>query len=710
MEAGTPHPLESFFWPQSIAVFGASPDPHRIRGLLLRYLRRTGYPGAILPINPSYAEIEGMRCYPDLAATGQRPDLAIVAIPASGVLAAAEDCAGHGVKHLVIISSGFAEEGGAAGDVQAELTALARRTGMRMAGPNCEGYWNALMPATTTFSPTVDFKEGEVESPRVSDRRIGVVAQSGGIGFSFFNRGRAYGLGFSYVISTGNEADLSLADFMDYMVRDERTHAVLIFCEAIRDPAGFLAAAAEARRRGKPVIAIKVGNSAAGARATASHTASLSGWQSAYAAAFRRHNIITAEDPDEALAIAGMLLTGPAPSGRRVGITTASGGGGAWMADTLTAHGLEVPILSGAVQERIRSYIPAYGSAQNPVDTTAAGAQTRVMQMNTLEILEASDEVDAIVMVTSLASETRVSVDQERIAPLIARGRKPITVWSYTLPSAFGRSQVNAAGLYVHTDLRGVGMALAKYAAFGARLRQAAPEAAAPRQAAVALPDGVSGILTEHRVKQLLSGYGLPASAEALATSAAEAAAHAVRLGFPVALKIQSPDIPHKTEAGGVRLNLADATSVTEAHGEVLAAARAHQPDARIEGVLVQKMAPKGVELVLGMVNDPTFGPVMMVGSGGVMVELLGDVAHGLAPLDAAEAEEMIRSLKLAKLLTGFRGSPPLDIAAVARLLVTLSQIAADHAGRIREMEFNPVIVHAGGAGLTIADALITLA
>ena len=702
------HPLESFFWPKSIAVLGASPDPHRIRGLLLRYLRRVGYPGKILPINPSYQDIDGMRCYPDLAATGEQVELVIMAIPAQNVVAAAQECARHGVKHLVIISSGFAEEGGAAGDLQGQLTAIARRTGMRMSGPNCEGYYNALMPATTTFSPTVDFQEGATPRPLVSTRRIGVVAQSGGVGFSFFNRGAAYGLGFSYVISTGNEADLSLADFMDYMVRDERTHAVLIFCEAIRDPAGFQKAAAEAQRRGKPVIAIKVGNTAAGARATASHTASLSGWGSAYAAAFRKHNIITAEDPDEALAIAGLLLTGPAPAGRRVGITTASGGGGAWMADTLIAHGLEVPVLSEAVQAKIRAYIPAYGSPQNPVDTTAAGALTRPMQMSTLEILEASDEVDAIVMVSSLASETRVSIDHDRVAPLIARQKKPITLWSYTIPSAFGRGQVNEAGIYVHTDLRGVGNAVAKYAEFGARLRRGTNAASTPA-ASVSLPPGAAGILTEHRSKALLAGYGLPAGAEALARTAAEAAALAARIGFPVALKIQSPDIPHKTEAGGVRLGLTTAAEVEAAFAAITDAAKTYKPGAAIEGILVQKMAPKGVELVLGMVNDPTFGPVMMVGSGGTMVELLGDVAHGLAPLPAPEAEEMIRGLKLSPLLTGFRGSKPLDVSAVAALLSRISQIAADHADRIQEMEFNPVIVHADGSGLTIADALITL-
>ncbi len=383
------------------------------------------------------------------------------------------------------------------------------------------------------------------------------------------------------------------------------------------------------------------------------------------------------------------------------------------MADTLIAHGLEVPVLSAATQAKIRAYIPAYGSPQNPVDTTAAGAQTRIMQMNTLELLEEVDEVDAIVMVSSLSSETRVSMDKDRIAPLLARARKPITVWSYTLPSAFGRGQVNGAGLYVHTDLRGVGNALAKYAEFGARLRRggtAAPAGGAPAGGAVVpLPAGASGVLTEHRTKALLAGYGLPVAAESLAGSAAEAAAIAARLGFPVVLKIQSPDIPHKTEADGVRLNLSSAVEVTAAHDAIIAAAKAYKPGAVIEGVLVQKMAPKGVELVLGMVNDPTFGPVMMVGSGGTAVELLGDVAHGLAPLAAEEAEEMIRSLKLSPLLTGFRGAKPLDVGKIAELLSRLSQIAADHRDRIQEMEFNPIIIHADGSGLTIADALITL-
>jgi acyl-CoA synthetase (NDP forming) len=317
----TEHALQSFFWPESIAVLGGSPDVHRIRGRLLHQLRENGFPGRILPINPSYQEIDGLRCYPSIGAVGEPVDLALVAIPAAGVAPALEECAKAGVKNALIISSGFAEEGGAAGDMQAALVEVTQRTGIRACGPNCEGYFNALGKVATTFSPTVEMRE---EEGRVlaSERRVGVIAQSGGIGFALFNRGKAAGIGFSYVISTGNEADLNMADFLDYMVEDKNTHAVMLFCETVRDGPGFIAALAKAKRLGKPIIAIKIGRSDAGKRASASHTASLSGSYTAYRAVFERYGVIEAEDPDEAVAIAGVLLTCPLPKGRRTGIIT----------------------------------------------------------------------------------------------------------------------------------------------------------------------------------------------------------------------------------------------------------------------------------------------------------------------------------------------------------------------------------------------------
>ncbi len=700
------HPLETFFWPRSVAVLGASPDLPRVRGLLLRHLRHNGFAGRIVPINPSYPAIDGLPCFPTLAAAGGEIDLAVVAIPANAVAAAAEDCARCGVKHLVVISSGFAEEGDSGGGLQAKLMEIARRTGMRVAGPNCEGYFNVLGKVSTTFSPTVEVRDGEEPTP-CSDRRIGVIAQSGGIGFSLFNRGRAAGLAFSYVISTGNEADLTAADFLDYMIEDERTHAVMLFCETIRDGARFVAAAEAARRRGKPIVAIKIGRSEAGRRAAASHTAALSGTHTAYRAVFARTGIIEAEDPDEAVAIAGLLVTCPPPKGRRVAVITASGGGGAWMADTLAAHGLSVPTLSPQVQAEIRSYTPSYASAQNPIDVTAQGGNTGPMVMRTLELLEASEEVDSVVLVSSLASEIRVMLDPARMRPLIERRQKPVAVWTYTIPSLFGRGQAAACGLFLHVDLRACGIAmdsLETYAEGQAR-GHAAPAIAFPG----ALPADLPRVLPEYRAKALLAPFGLPATSERLCRSAAEAAAAAADLGFPVALKVQSSQILHKTEAGGVRLGLRDRGEVEAAWGDIIRAAARYRPDAHIDGILVQRMAPKGHELAIGMVNDATFGPIMMVGFGGTTIELFGDVAHRPAPISAEEAAIMIRSLRSARLLEGFRGAAPVDILPAAELVARLSEAAFAHRERIQEMELNPVILHADGSGLTIADALVLL-
>ena len=699
------HPLHSFFWPTSIAVLGASPDLHRIRGRLLHQLRENDFPGRILPINPSYQEIGGLPCFPSIGAVGEPIDLALIAIPAAGVAAAVEECAKAGVKNTLIISSGFAEEGGSAGDMQADLVAITKRYGIRTCGPNCEGYFNSLGKVATTFSPTVETQE-DPNTVLVSDRRIGVIAQSGGIGFALFNRGKAAGLGFSYVISTGNEADLGMADFLDYMVEDQHTSAVMLFCEAIRNGPGFVAALEKARRLGKPVIAIKVGKSDAGTRAAASHTASLSGSYTAYRAIFERYGVIEAEDADEAVSIAGVMLTCPLPRGRRVGIVTVSGGGGAWMADTISQHGMIVPNLSAETQASLRPLMPSYGASGNPVDVTAQGSNTGPAMMTVMEHLADSDEIDMLVLVSSLASTTRASLEAERIKATVARCGKPMTAWTYTLPSDFGRKAAAGCGLFVHSDLRACGLAFGKLASYAEAMARPLPEPFVPVSGA--LYPGLPHVVPEHLAKQVLAAW-LPDARETLVASADAAAESAAVLGFPVVLKVQSSDVPHKTETGGVRLNLADRSSVAAAYNAILADVARHKPDAKIDGVLVQKMAPKGHELIIGMVNDPTFGPIMMLGMGGVTVELFGDVVHGPAPIDEREAERLIRSLKSSRLLTGFRGATPIDLTPVARLVAALSRAALTLTDQVDAFELNPVILHADGSGLTVADALLTM-
>lgn len=678
----------------------------------MRYLTGVGYAGHIYPVNPSYQEVDGITCFPTLTAIGAPIDVVVLALPAALIADELENCAAAGAKFAIVLSAGFVEAGAEGADLQRQLQDIAKRTGVRVIGPNCQGFYNIPGRITTTFSPTVAPAAGGAYTP-VSQRRVGIIAQSGGIGFSLFARGRAAGLGFSYIVSSGNEADLTTSDLLDYMVHDDRTDVIVLFCETVRDPQGFVTGLAEAQRRGKPVIALKVGTSPAAQRAAASHTAALTGWDTGYRAVFERYNVIQAEHPDDAIAIAGVFATCPLPKGRRAGIITVSGGGGALMADMLAAQGLAIPELSPVLQTRIASYIPAHGSTLNPVDLTLNSAE---LVMPTIELLEQSDEVDMIVLVSQLASGEIMPLDAQLTRTIVDRQAKPVATWTYTLPSPAGLKLANDSGLFMHLDLRNCARGVGKLTDYAERNGhfQTALAAQDPGTAAHAA-SGESGtlemrqVLSEHRTRQVLAGFGLPAPEDELALNAAHAQEIATRLGYPVVLKVQSPDIPHKTEAGGVRLNLADAAAVRAAHAAILAAAQAYRPDAHIEGVLVQRMAPKGHELVIGMVNDATFGPIMMMGLGGIGIELFGDVVHCPAPLSADEARTALNTLKSSALFHGYRGAPAIDLAPVAQLIAQISQIAHALRVHIAEMEFNPVIVHADGSGVTLADALMIL-
>jgi acetate---CoA ligase (ADP-forming) len=701
---------DDFFWPKSIALVGASPDAHTIRGRLTHFIVKNKFPGKFYPVNPTHKEIEGHRAYPTVTSIGEPIDLAVVVIPAKLVVDVVEECARVGVRNVMIIASGFAEEGGAASGLQERLEEISTRTGIRIAGPNCEGYFNALGDVAATFSPVVEnlAKERETVVEIAPDKRVGVVSQSGGLGFALYMRGRALGLSFSYVISSGNEVDLSTAHYLEYMVRDSRTQMVMLLCETIRDGERFRRAAMEAERLGKPIIVVKIGRSDAGARAAASHTASLTGSQTAYSAVFRRYGIIEANDLDEACAIAAVMASCPPPKGRRVGFVTGSGGGGAIAADVFSSFGFTVPALSEPVQAKIRPLIPPHASPQNPVDITAQGGQTGPVMMTCMEILDACDDVDMICVIVSTARENGVSLIAERMKAVVQRGKSPLVVWTYTLPSAIGRKTAGEGGAVLLSDLSLLALSLSKLADYAEHRTKLAPEVKV-QVAPLSLPADTPSVLSEYRVKLLFAPYGLRADQELLATSASDAAAAATKLGFPVVLKIQSGDVMHKTEVGGVKLHLNDAQAVSAAYDAILASVKAHKPNARIEGLLVQKMAPKGHELVVGMVNDPTFGPIMMVGFGGVTVELFGDVVHAPAPLSVSEAAALIGRLKSAKLLQGFRGAPAVDIKPAAELIARLSEAAVANKDRIREMEFNPVILHADGSGVSIADALVVL-
>ena len=698
------HPLDSFFAPGSIALIGASRDHEKIPGRLLAYLRKNEFPGQIYPVNPNYGDIEGLKCFKSIADIGQPIDLAIIIIPARVVIGALEECAAAGVKNCVIISSGFAEEGGDSAAMQDRIVAIAKRTGMRISGPNAEGFMSEVQKVAATFSPTVDVKPGHV--PLVaSRRRIAVVAQSGGIGFAIKHRAKAMGVAISYCVSAGNESDLGAGEFLEYMVQDASTDVILLFIEGIRDVDKFVAAAKRAAEVGKPVIVTKVGRSGAGQRAAASHTASMAGWSAAYDAVFAKYGFIVSNDMDEAVTIAAVLASNPLPKGDRVAVLTVSGGAGIWGADTVSMQGMKVPSLSEGIQSEIKKWMPSYGAAGNPVDVTAQGVSSGGLQKS-IELFDASNEVDATLVIMSFSSETRMPFNEAELKPVISAQNKPVVFYSYTLPSDFARRELAKSGVVILSGLTHVGVAMRRlhdYSKF--KLPPAADAAVLPVcdfSAHLKSPT-----LSEFDSKALLRDAGIALPDEVLVTERDGLDVAIAKAGFPLVMKIQSRDIPHKSEVGGVRVNITTKGEAFSTYQLLLDNARKHRPSADIQGVLVGPMAKKGVEIIVGTLMDATFGPMIMVGLGGITTELFRDVIYRPAPVSATEASAMLAELKAAPLLSGFRGAAKTDIPALSKLISQISVLSANARGEIAEIELNPVLVHPEGHGVTIVDALV---
>lgn len=687
-----------FLNPQSIALLGASPDEHKLRGKITHYLDLNKYRGRLYFINPTHKTINGRDCLPDIGSVPEAVDLAIIVVPAPQVMGALQDCASAGARNAIIMTSGFAEEGGDKADLQQEIAAIGRRSGMRICGPNAEGFHNVVESISATFSPTVEIVPDPM--PALSQKRLGVIAQSGGLGFALFNRGTRMGLQFSQIVTVGNECDLTVGNFLGHMADDPETSVILMFLEAVRQPDLFVEAARQAAANGKTVIVIRAGRSDEGKAATASHTGALASSSSAYEAAFRRHGIIGVDDLDAALAIAALALAFPKPKGRRVGVVTVSGGAGAMVTDALVEAGFTVPELKAETQAAIRALIPSYGATRNPVDVTGQATRTGA-PLKVIEMLSAGDEVDIVVMASTMSNETRPPVDPDGLRAVVAQQRKPVAFYTYTYPSTFGLRALASAGCAPFTSAKAMGEALA------ALLRHAPAPADGQTLGITDIDLPVhDGALSERAAKELLSGLGVPVPKGRLVPKGEDAATIASGLAFPMVAKIQSPDILHKTEIGGVRLGIADTNALAVACQELTEAAARAIAGARIEGVLVEEMAGAGVELIVGCVRDETFGPVLTVGLGGTTTELFSDVSRRLAPVSEQEAEAMLRELKSWPLLEGYRGAPARDVASACRAIAAMSRLAAAEQ-RIAEIEINPLRVH--DAGVTALDALVVL-
>jgi acetate---CoA ligase (ADP-forming) len=704
--------LRRLLAPNSVAVIGASGDSETLRGRLTRALLGHGYAGPVYPVTRSQREVLGLRAYGTVAELPEAADLAVILVPAAVVPSTLEECGSRGVGAAIVISSGFAEERGEAAQARdSELRRIARRYGMLVCGPNSEGVVNPLARLVATFSPVFHDSRRSLLPDIPHGRPIAVSCQSGALTFAFMNRGRDRQLRFTYQVSAGNQTILEAHDYVDWMLDHGGADIFLLYLEAIAEPERFRAVADKAAAAGRPLIVAKVGRSLAGRRAAASHTGSLAAAGAVDDAIFRHHGIIRGEDLDHMLDVAAAFAFCPLPAGNRVAIITGSGGSAVWMADILSAHGLELPVLEDDVQRRILQLLPSYASAKNPVDATAQAIH-EVGYARLVEIVRESRRIDMILLIGSLADDATAAKRAAELAALGGPRDKPILLVTYTGASAPAMAAFAAAGIPAYTSMPSCARAiraLVDYARFQERRHLPAPPAIGRTvRAATARALAAAGtVLNEAAAKTVLAGYGIPRPPEAVATSADAAAAAAARIGGPVALKVQSPDIVHKTEAGALALGITGERAVREAYAQVLRNAETAHPEAAIEGVLVQRMAPPGQEIILGVSRDPNFGPMLMVGLGGIHVELLRDVAFAPVPIGVDAAQALLGELKGAALLDGVRGAPPADRAALADLIAVLSRFAADHAEQIAEIDLNPVIVHPRGQGLSIVDALI---
>lgn len=693
--------LEALARPRGIAIIGASSDPTKIGGRPLRFVKESGFQGGIYPINPRYDEVQGVRAYASLEDVDGPVDLAVVAVPRDHVLDAIRACGRHGVQVATVFSGGFGETDEAGAELQRELIETARAAGVRVLGPNTIGSMNRSTGAVGTFAAAVGVP---VTRPVVG--RAGLVSQSGAVAAHWVVEALELGLDLGTWIATGNEGDVDFADALALLALDDEVPVIAAYMEGCRNGDKLREALAIAQDQGKPVVLLKVGTSEVGARAAASHTASLVGSDQVFDALFEQYNVLRAESMAELLDLTYALTVGKLPTGNRAGLFTASGGMGILMADRAAQAGLEVPPVPAGRQAELKAIWPPAG-VNNPIDMTAQVMNSRTLLGDFADVVLREGDYDCLVMALSYMGQLEPWTDLVVEALTRVRADHPETpLFVSMLATPEVRQAVEQLGITVFRDVNeavAVAGRLARYALRRTHRR----EVVVPVLEAPTLQAGQ--VLTEVEAKAVLAAAGVPVVPERVVRSAEEAAAAATALGLPVAMKIVSPDIVHKTEIGGVALGLASAAEAADAYTRIDAAARSAFPAARIDGVLVAPMVPDGVETILGAFNDPTFGPVVMFGLGGVFVEVLKDVRYRLAPFDEQSAAEMIREIRGFAILDGARGKPPVDLDALAAALSALSRFAAAHRDVLDSVDVNPFLARPRGYGGVAVDALVTV-
>lgn len=703
--------LEGVFNPKSVAVIGASNQPGKWGYLLLEHIIEGGYKGKIYPVNPKGGEIQGLKAYPSIKDIAGTVDLAVIGIPASIVQGAVEDCAAKGVKGLIIVTAGYGETGSEGKKLEDAIARTVQASGMRLVGPNCIGIISSS--ANLNASSTI-FAKGD----------IGFVTQSGNLSEDVRLLLQQRGWGFSKLVSMGNQTDIRFHEYLEYLKDDLHTKVVLLHIEEVKDGKRFLEAARKVLKK-KPVVAFKVGQTNAGTRAVMSHTGSLAGRYEIYEAAFRQTGIISASDVSDLVDFGGALAQLPPPKGKRVVVLTDGGGHAAMACDAAEKLGLEVPILSSETQQKLREVLLPQSQTMNPVDFAGAADADLWSYTRVAEIVLQDKDVDGFLIVGALfgfysagfGQGIQIELDvTKKLCEIAAKYKKPVIMHHVPFPENDPIRILKKGGIPVYTRVETAVkcmVALADYSSYIERMKKKEvepPSLIAKKPEVSKIIEGTKAAgrssLLETEAKEILKEYEIPVPEFKLAKSKQEAMKLADEVGYPIAAKIVSPQIIHKSDAGGVKLNLKNGNETGRAYDEIIKNAKAYDKSAQIEGVLISPMEKKGVEVIVGMTRDRQFGSVIMFGLGGIFVEVLKDVSFRIAPLSKIDAYEMVRQIKGYPVLEGIRGEEPSDIEAIVDIIMKVSSLVSANEA-ISELDLNPVFVFEKGA--SVVDARMIL-
>lgn len=695
------------FHPHGIAVIGANNDLSRPGRQTIHVLDRRGYEGRIYPVNPRYEEIGGHRCYPSILDVDGPVDVAVIVLQAKYVPEAITQCSQKGIRFAVVVGGGFREVGPEGEELERQMIAAARAGGLRFIGPNCLGFKNVHDNVFCGFGSIT-------RPPDLQAGPVSAIIQSGGYGNSMVIQCAHAGIGFRYLVASGSESDIGATEIIEAYVDDPGTKVILAYLEGVNDGRAFMAAAKRALAAGKPIVLIKSGNSRQGLKAAASHTAFLAGSYDVYRSAFRQCGVIEVLDIPDAADVLQGVAGGRYPKGRSVAVMSGSGGSLVSFSDAADDHGLTLTPFLEFTRAVLRENVPSIGTVGNPVDFTAGYQKKDNMPKfkRAIEAVLADPGIDQLgVFLATAAGENLVNAAEVTLGAHNPEA-KPILVFS-ALPQDMtgeGRTMFVRAGVPFLSTPRKLAAVMGRLADYGGALAQTdrATMEHTPRSGPTPKVPPTSGVLDEHTAKELMREFGLSVTRDALVPPDHEAPLPS-GLPYPVAVKIVSPEIAHKTDVGGVRLNVGTEDALRKAIRTVVDNTRRARPDATIKGVLISEMVQGAVETIVGILNDPVFGPVVVVGMGGILAETLRDTAVRVAPFDVATAHEMIGELRAAAIFRGVRGQPPRDVEALAQALCAVSAFAWATRDRLREADLNPVLVCEAGQGVVIADAMIVL-